>query len=700
MKILSKNGYSILKSDIDENTLNKIRNDLNVKPQINFDNGIPVTSFKIYKENNIRIFLPQNYGYKMFGKPDIIKIKSGEDINIKFNGKLRATQEDPVKKSLKHLNNNMGGILSLECAAGKCFGENTEVLMYDGSIKYIQDILPNELLMGDDSTPRKVISTSSGYGELYLVKQSNGSNYIVNSNHILSLIDNNNNKYDINILNLNKNLYGYKSTVNYKKKLLNKNIYNLGYNYNKKNYIPKDILYNSLDIRLEFITGIIDKSQLIDGNYYINCYNINLKKDIIKLIFSLSLSIKIIDNLNIKIYGYNLNFINPLKTKKIFFNNNFSKLEINKIEPNRYYGLVTDKNHRFLLSDSTVVHNTVMGLYIGYELKEKILVVVHTNVLLDQWIERIKMFLPTARIGIIQGNKFDIDDKDIVISMLQTVVSRDYTTEHFNSFGTVIFDECHHLGARVFSQCFYKVISKNMIGLSATVNRKDGLSKVFKYFIGDIMYSIKKKLNEHDVKIEGINFNSSTEFYKEIYNRGGNLNMPGMMNNIVKIPERNNLIISKIKQCINEGRKLILLSHRIAHLKYLKLLIEKENVCSAGLYIGGMKLCDLDESKKKDILLGSYNMVSEGFDEPSRNTLILSTPLSDVQQSAGRILRKQHEIQPLIIDIIDNFSMFPKQWNKRKRYYKKEKWNIEEITVIDDEFVENIEELNLNKCLI
>ena len=92
MKILSKNGYSILKSDIDENTLNKIRNDLNVKPQINFDNGIPVTSFKIYKENNIRIFLPQNYGYKMFGKPDIIKIKSGKEDRRGRKGSV--TQED------------------------------------------------------------------------------------------------------------------------------------------------------------------------------------------------------------------------------------------------------------------------------------------------------------------------------------------------------------------------------------------------------------------------------------------------------------------------------------------------------------------------------------------------------------------------------------------------------------------------------
>ena len=160
-----------------------------------------------------------------------------------------------------------------------------------------------------------------------------------------------------------------------------------------------------------------------------------------------------------------------------------------------------------------------------------------------------------------------------------------------------------------------------------------------------------------------------------------------MLNNIVKIPERNNLIVSKIKNFILEGRKIILLSHRINHLKLLKLMLEKENMSSVGLYIGGMKMENLEQSKKEDILLGTYNMVSEGFDDPIRNTLILSTPLSDVVQSAGRILRKQHELQPIILDIIDEFSVFPKQWKKRSSYYKKEKWEIKEIEILDNKVI-------------
>ena len=103
-------------------------------------------------------------------------------------------------------------------------------------------------------------------------------------------------------------------------------------------------------------------------------------------------------------------------------------------------------------------------------------------------------------------------------------------------------------------------------------------------------------------------------------------------------------------------------------------MIEKEKIFSVGLYIGGMKMEKLEQSKKSDILLGTYNMVSEGFDDPIRNTLILSTPLSDVVQSAGRILRKQkgnYIVQPLVIDIVDNLKPMINQSYGRKSYYKK-----------------------------
>ena len=107
-----------------------------------------------------------------------------------------------------------------------------------------------------------------------------------------------------------------------------------------------------------------------------------------------------------------------------------------------YYGVELDGNHRYLLGDYTVTHNTVIGLNIASQLKKKTLIIVHKEFLLNQWIERIKMFLPDAQVGRIQAKTFDIAGKDIVIGMLQTLSMKDFEEDAFDSFGTAIVDEC------------------------------------------------------------------------------------------------------------------------------------------------------------------------------------------------------------------------------------------------------------------
>ena len=92
-----------------------------------------------------------------------------------------------------------------------------------------------------------------------------------------------------------------------------------------------------------------------------------------------------------------------------------------------------------------------------------------------------------------------------------------------------------------------------------------------------------------------------------------------------------------------------------------------------------MKPSELRESQTKNIILGTYSMASEGMDIPKLNTIILSTPKSDITQSIGRILREKKNIRkfnPLIIDINDEFSLFINQYIKRMKYYKKSKYNI------------------------
>jgi superfamily II DNA or RNA helicase len=142
------------------------------------------------------------------------------------------------------------------------------------------------------------------------------------------------------------------------------------------------------------------------------------------------------------------------------------------------------------LSDFTVAHNTVCAINIACRLKLKTLVIVHQTFLQDQWIERIEQFT-NANIGIIRQDKVIIEGKDIVIGMLQSISGRDYDEEIFEQFGLVIYDECHHIGAKVFSKSLQKAGCKYTLGLSATPIRKDGMTKIIHWHLGDTLYNLK-----------------------------------------------------------------------------------------------------------------------------------------------------------------------------------------------------------------
>ena len=102
---------------------------------------------------------------------------------------------------------------------------------------------------------------------------------------------------------------------------------------------------------------------------------------------------------------------------------------------------------------------------------------------MNQWKERIEQFLPEVSVGKIQRNVINKDGNQIVIGLLQSISMIDYPEETFSGFGLVIYDECHHLGAEVFSRALMKTVAPYTLGLSATPNRTDGLTKVFWYGI-------------------------------------------------------------------------------------------------------------------------------------------------------------------------------------------------------------------------
>lgn len=325
---------------------------------------------------------------------------------------------------------------------------------------------------------------------------------------------------------------------------------------------------------------------------------------------------------------------------------------------------------------------TILALYFISVLKKKTIVIVHKEFLMNQWIERIKFALPMAKVGIVQGDKCEIEGCDIIIGMLQTLSMKDFAQDAFDSIGHVIIDECHRIPSRVFSQALLKINSNYMLGLSATPNRKDGLTKVLKYYIGDIIYSVKSS-EKNIVKVDRYILESDDENYnKELTNFKGQVQMPTMVNNIADCKKRTQLIMQKVIEEVKakDNRQFLILSDRKQHLQDMYKIAIDSGIESVGYYVGGMKKEKLKENEKCKILLGTYPMANEGLDIPSLNGLVLSTPKSDIIQSIGRICRVKHEnIQPLIIDVVDTFSIFENQSKKRFTVYKKKLYHIEDV---------------------
>ena len=128
-------------------------------------------------------------------------------------------------------------------------------------------------------------------------------------------------------------------------------------------------------------------------------------------------------------------------------------------------------------------------------------------------------------------------------------------------------------------------------------------------------------------------------------------------------------------------RRILILSERRNLLKDIETLIIEKNILNKdyGYYVGGMKQDDLNISAEKQIILATYQLASEGFNVPSLNTVIFASPISDIQQSIGRILRERPEDRkyiPLCIDILDEFSVFKRKGYTRTKFYNTNKYNI------------------------
>ena len=320
---------------------------------------------------------------------------------------------------------------------------------------------------------------------------------------------------------------------------------------------------------------------------------------------------------------------------------------------------------------------TVVALYIAAAMGLKTAVLVHKEFLMTQWAERIEMFLPGVRIGKIQAQTCDMDDKDIVMVMIQSLATKDYPMDLFSGVGLVIVDECHHMSAEVFSNALFKAVAPHMLGLSATMTRKDGLSRVFKMFLGDV---IAKRARQGEIKtcVEVLRYtNDDEEFNETVLGFNGQINFSSMLTKLSKCEHRLDFIAARVERLVKEENRVqvMVLTHYRAMIEALSDRFLKADI-EHGYYVGGMKQSELDKSATKKVVLGTFAMAEEGLDIKTLDTLVLTTSKSDVVQAVGRVQRSP-DVTPLIVDIVDPHPCFKRQHAKRLAFYRKSKFEID-----------------------
>ena len=351
---------------------------------------------------------------------------------------------------------------------------------------------------------------------------------------------------------------------------------------------------------------------------------------------------------------------------------------------------------------------TIISIYIASILGLKTLIITHKSFLQEQWIDRFNEFT-NAQIGLIRQDKIITKEKDVVVGMLHSISMIDYDMNIFNDFGLVIYDEVHHMGARVFSNALFKTGFKYSFGLSATPQRSDGMMKIINWFIGDILYKMERNEDKNvEVKSFLYETNETNFIEKKAYIKGKGIlktNLPSSLTCLSKVVSRNLFIIQIIDAVMkNSNRKILILSARLEHLKNIKEQIDKniEININNGIYekdeyktyyyIGANTQKERRMAEiEGDIIFATYDMASEALDIPRMNTIIMITPPISKKmfvQSIGRCMRQQNTIiNPLIIDIMDQLPIYDKLAKIRSEYYNKYKYSNMEIYVNSDKII-------------
>lgn len=318
-----------------------------------------------------------------------------------------------------------------------------------------------------------------------------------------------------------------------------------------------------------------------------------------------------------------------------------------------------------VLAATTAFGKTVVAIALIAKRERNTLVLVHRRELLAQWIERLKSFLsidPPA-VGIIGGGRRKPTGR-IDVALIQSLVRKGEVSDLVAGYGHLIVDECHHLSASSFELVARRSKARFVLGLSATITRKDGHHPIIFMQCGPVRHKVDIKSEaarhrfEHQVRLRETGFRLRPEMDTD------RLAIPTIYAALGQDEDRNALIFDDVLQALDAGRSPVVLTERRDHLELLQARF-KGFVRNLVVLRGGMAASERRNTEaamrvaegKERLILSTGRYLGEGFDDPRLDTLFLTMPISwkgTLTQYVGRLHRVHHSKKEVIVyDYVD-----------------------------------------------
>jgi superfamily II DNA or RNA helicase len=338
-----------------------------------------------------------------------------------------------------------------------------------------------------------------------------------------------------------------------------------------------------------------------------------------------------------------------------------------------------------VLSATTAFGKTVVAAWLIAQRGVSTLVLVHRRQLLQQWVQRLSTFLdlPSKKIGRIgAGQRKPTGSLDVAV--IQSLVRKGVVSDCVGDYGQVIIDECHHLSARSFEQVARRAKAKFVLGLSATVARKDGHHPIIFMQCGPVRHRVDSKAQARASPFQHIVLVRPTSFRPLVTaNPDVRIQFQDLYGELIADEQRNRTICDEVVQAVREGRSPLVLTERNKHLDRLAsqltpsvahLVVLRGGTRSKDTQAMIARLVAIPENEER-VLLATGRYVGEGFDDARLDTLFLTLPVSwrgTITQYVGRLHRLHNgKCEVRVYDYADlNVPMLSRMFDRRCRGYE------------------------------